>query len=148
MGQKEEILEQIDFMKTTSKQELYTVIFSAIPLYLRSIITFGINSRQAKENIEIIKEMRAILKEEKSLITTIEEHIDSIDLDETVDIIDSLDKLNDDTYLSYDSIFSDIEVSCELKDKTRAIRKRSSIDSLITNKSYQEKVKRLVNKKL
>ena len=144
---KEDILEQIQFMKTNSFEELYRIVLSAISLYVRSVVLFGFNSRQAKENISIVNEMRKILKEEKVLLSLIEENIDNVDLDDACDVVDTLDALNDRTYLAYDSIFSEIETSCEIRNKDRVLRPRTPIDSLITNDEYKTKVQKLIKRK-
>ena len=145
--QKKEIIEQIDFMKNTSLEELLQVFKSSIFLYFKSIITFGINSKQAKESIEILKEMYKILLKERKLLNIIARNIDSIDLDDTSFVVDMLDELNDDTYLAYDGIFEDIETSCTMQKKDRILRPRNRIDSLITNKEYEESVMELIKKR-
>lgn len=144
LTQKEEILEQIKFMKKTSPEELYRIVLSSIELFIKSVFIFGINSNEAKESINVIKEMRRIIKEERILLNGIEKKIDSIDLDQTVDVIDELDSLNDKTFLLYDDILNEIDISCDTRQKGRTLKSRQGIDSLITNPTYKERVIKLI----
>ena len=146
INQKEELLKQIRFMKNTSYEELLLIIKSAFSLSIRSAFTFGLNSKEAKENINILKEMFQIISKERKLLNLILENIDYLDLEEAIDTVNMLDDLNDRTYLAYDSIFTEIETACDMKTKDRCLRPRSGIDSLITNKSYEENVRGLIKK--
>lgn len=147
MEQKEEILQQIKFMKSTAPEEFISIFLDAIELYIKSIITFGFNSIEAKESIRVIIDMKKILKEEKYLLNMLFESIDSIDLDEACDILESLDYLNDKTYTSYDNILSEIEISCEIKTSRMPLKPITVTDTLITNSEYKEKVLNLIHKR-
>ena len=146
MEQKEEILKQIKFMKKTAPEEFISIFLDAIKLYFKSIITFGSNSIEAKECIKVIMDMKRILKEERYLLNIILRNIDSIDLDETCDILESLDYLNDKTYTSYDNLLSEIEIGCDIKTSRMPLKPITINDTLITNDEYKEKVLSLIYK--
>lgn len=80
------------------------------------------------------------------LLNLIIKNIDSVDLDDAIDITDTLDILNEDTYLTYDNILSEIEDSFNDKDTYRIIRPNKTINSLITNDEYKNKVYALIKK--
>lgn len=147
LDQKEDILNQIKFMKNTAPEELLSIIHDSLSLYLKCLTTFGFGSNEAEECLLIVKEMTKIFKKERKLLKSIESSIESIDLDLTCDIIDILDKLNEDTYNAYDNILGEIETSCYLKERNRVLRPRAQIDSLITNDEYENMVIKLTNKK-
>lgn len=143
---KNELIEEINYMKDGQYEELYRITTSSLLTCLKSIICFGINSEQSNECIKTLKDMRRILKEEKKLLNIILNNIDNIDLDKASNIVDILDELNDNTYTSYDDILNNINYCCELKDKERIFKSNNKIDSLITNNSYKEKVLTLTKK--
>ncbi len=144
--QKKEIIDQINFMKSTSFEEILLIFKSAASLYFRSVITFGFNCKESKECINVLKEMYKIILKERKLLNIIKINIDSIDLDDTSLVIDMLDSLNDNTYLAYDSVLTEIETSCDLQSDDRCLRPRMGIDSLLTNNEYEGKVIKLVKK--
>ena len=146
MDQKKEIIEQINFMKEAAPEEFFNILKNSLVIYLKSVISFGIKSKEASEAIKVIIEMKKILQQEHQLLNLILSSIDEIDLDETSDIIDILDALNEKTYLSYDEVLSEIETSCEMNENGRILRPRNGIDSLISNDSYKNKVLELIKK--
>ncbi len=146
MPTKDELIEQLHFMIETIPEEQYRITIDAIKLFFSSLITFGPSSNQIKQSLNVIKEMSKILKEENYLLNLILSNIDHVDLEEASDIIDSLDILNEKTYMSYDDILYQIEISLELKNSKRALRSVSGIDSLITNGSYKKQVLELIKK--
>ena len=146
LTQKEEILEQLNFIKETTPEELRRIIIDSITLYIKSVITLGFDSNAAQESLNIIKEMIKIVKEEKKILSLINKNIDDIDLDKTVDFIDDLELLNERTFIFYDNILTEIEIACEMKQKQRILRNRNGIDSLITNDYYKRKALELTKK--
>jgi len=141
---KQDILEEIEFMKKGEKEELYRIGMYSITTFLKSSILFGINSNQAKESINVITNMIKILKEERTLLNIINKNIDNINIDDASIIIDMLDKVNDNTYLSYEELLNNINVCCDIKDKDRLFKSNKEIDSLINNNNYKEKVLKLI----
>ncbi len=146
MDQKEEIIEQIKFMKETAPEEFFIILKDSLILYLKSVFTFGIKSKEATEAIKVIIEMKKILQEEHKLLNLILSNIDDIDLDETSNIINILDTLSDKTFISYDEVLSEINTSCEMNLNDRTLRSRNGIDSLITNDNYKKRVLELIKK--
>ena len=141
---KNELLDQINFMLESSPEELYRIFLYSFSTYLKSIIKFGLNSNQAKDSIKVLTDFTRILKEENNLLKRIKKNINKIDLDNCIDIIESLDLLNDNTYLSLIEILDNINISYEMNDKNRIYKSNKEIDSLITNSSYKEKVLKLI----
>ena len=90
--------------------------------------------------------MSRILKEEKHLLKLILQNIDNIDLDEACDIADTLDILNEQTYMSYDDILYQVEIALDLNNPDRIIMDTSRINSLITNDEYKNQVFALIKK--
>lgn len=141
---KNELLDQINFMLESSPEELYRIFLYSFSTYLKSIIKFGLNSNQAKDSIKVLTDFTKILKEENNLLKIIKKNINKIDLENCIDIIESLDLLNDNTYLSLIEILDNINISYEMNDKNRIYKSNKEIDSLITNSSYKEKVLKLI----
>ena len=141
---KNELLDQINFMLESSPEELYRIFLYSFSTYLKSIIKFGLNSNQAKDSIKVLTDFTKILKEENNLLKIIKKNINKIDLDNCIDIIESLDLLNDNTYLSLIEILDNINISYEMNDKNRIYKSNKEIDTLITNSSYKEKVLKLI----
>ena len=147
MTDKEELIEQLKFMIETLPEELYRIVIDAIQLFLESTIKFGKSSNQAQECLNVIREMSNILKEERHLLKLILDNINNVDIDEAWDTVDTLDKLNEKTYLSYDDILLQVEVSIQIDNPQRALRPNKGIDSLITNDEYKQQVLSLIQKK-
>lgn len=145
-NQKKEIKSYIKYMKSASFEELYRVFSDALFTYFKCLTTFGINNPYTKECFNVVKEMKQVIKKEKHLLTVLNNHIDTTNLDDLDDMIDELDELNIDTYLDYSDILDNIYVSCEAKDDSRIVRGNKPINSLITNNEYEEKVYTLVQK--
>lgn len=141
---KNELLDQINFMLESSLEELYRIFLYSFSTYLKSITKFGLNSNQAKDSIKVLTDFTKILKEENNLLKIIKKNINKIDLENCIDIIESLDLLNDNTYLSLIEILDNINISYEMNDKNRIYKSNKEIDTLITNSSYKEKVLKLI----
>ena len=141
---KNELLDQINFMLESSPEELYRIFLYSFSTFLKSIIKFGLNSNQAKDSIKVLTDFTKILKEENNLLKIIKKNINKIDLENCIDIIESLDLLNDNTYLSLIEILDNINISYEMNDKNRIYKSNKEIDTLITNSSYKEKVLKLI----
>lgn len=148
LSEKEEILAQIKFMKDASFSELVSVFNDCISLYVKCLLTFKNSNKLSKKCLEIIKEIYLILRKERKLLNLIENSIDEINLDDTCDIIDMLDSLNDKTYNHFDVVLSDIEYSCEIKSDLYFYDMDDKQDNLLTNDKYQKDVEKLTNKKL
>ena len=146
MSLKEELIEHLTFMIDTIPEELHRIVIDAIGLFIRSSIRFGSNSNQAKGCLNVIKERSRILKEEKHLLKLILQNIDNIDLDEACDIADTLDILNEQTYMSYDDILYQVEIALDLNNPDRIIMDTSRINSLITTDEYKNQVFALIKK--
>ncbi len=147
LNQKEEILEQINFMIKTSPEEFWNISSDAILLFIKSLIIFGIKSNQVKESLNTIKEMWKVLKEEKRILNELTNNIEYINLDDTSNFIDTLDDLNTNTYNYYDSILEEIEITCDTKNKDRILRPRKNFSTLITNNTYSNQIKKIIKQK-
>lgn len=145
LTQKEELLMQIKFMKDSSLDEFIIILKDSLYNYLKSLIVFGIDNNYSNQCLNIIKQMFLILLRERKILTSIEQSIDSVDLDETCDIIDMLDSLNDKTYTNFDYILGEIEYCCDSKEERKL--PMISKDNLCDNPNYQDKVEILTHKK-
>lgn len=143
---KKEIKKDIKFLKSAGREELYRVFMDSLFVYNECLKTFGFNNPYTKECFKVVKDMRRVLKEEKKLLTILNDHIDFINLDDLDIMIDELDELNENTYLDYSDVLDRIEVACTIRDKERIVRSNKPINSLISNDEYKEKVYNLVQK--
>ena len=92
--------------------------------YIKSIITFGINSVVTKENIRLLNKYIRIYTREKNIYNYLLKYSTSIDLDECFNLIDLLDNLNAKTIDFFYSAIDDIIDACTLKEEIRMVHKK------------------------
>lgn len=146
MDEKKELIDYIEFMINTEKEELLRIALESIETYIKSTLTFGFTTIN-HECLTIIKDMFNIISKERKLLKHILKNINRIDINYTWDTITTLDELNERTYDSYEKILDNIEVACETRNKNRIIKPNKKIDSLITNEEYEKLVLKLTEKK-
>lgn len=147
INEKEELIGQLKFMISTSPEELYRMLNNGIPVFIKSAIIFGIDSDITKECLNVLKDMIKIILKERKMLLEINKNRDTIEIESLSDVIGLLDELNEKTYNEYDNILTDIEIACDLRDKRRFIKRKEPIDSIISNKEYEEYVKKIAIKK-
>ena len=143
--EKKSLKKDIKYLKASSFEIKYRIYTEALELFLRCIVTFGFNNPYTKECFNVIKEMRQVLKEEKRLLTMLDNNIDHIRLDDLDEMIDTID-LGYDTYIGYSDILDNIYFACQEKNKERIVRNNKPIDSVVTNDEYKENVYTLIKK--
>ena len=140
------LINDINNMISGIPEELRMIFFDGMGAYFKTLIRFGKDSDITRSALLVIRDMFRIGRYEHKLLRYILSNIDRFDLDDTEDVIDELDKLNDRTYLAYDSVITDIEVAFDMNDPNRFVKPRK-IDSLISNDEYANMVLRLDNNK-
>ena len=129
------LINNINFMISGIPEELRLIFFDGISAYFKALIRFGRNSDITRSALIVIRDMFKIGRYEYKLLSYILKNIDGFDIDDTEEVVDKLDQLNDRTYLAYDSIISEIEIAFEMNSSNRTVRPRE-IDSLISNDTY------------
>lgn len=135
-----DLLEDIKEMKSGSAEQLYLVTTYSLSNYIKSLIAFGSKSKITKDNLNIIKEMFNILKEERKLLNYILRNIYVIDPFSALLVIGLLDETNDKTVNYYYQVMGDIEEACEMKQEFRGIRRKQDFPTLIQDTSYAKEV--------
>lgn len=144
--QKKDIKKDIKYLKATGYEELYRVLIDALSVYFECLKTFGLKNPYTKECFKVVVEIKQVLKEERRLLTLLNNHIDWINLDDLEYTIGELDELNENTYFDYSNILDNIQFACETQDKERIVRNNKPINSLISNNEYKEKIYNLIQK--
>lgn len=134
--EKLDLIKNIKEMKNGSIEQMWLITIYCLESYFKSLFTFGRNNRVTRDNINIIKEMFAILQLERRFLNYINHNIDSFDIDSCQDVVFLLDSINDKTVEYYYDLINDIEDAAELNQEHRGYRPRSPFPSLINDDSY------------
>ncbi len=137
---KEDLIKDILFMKNSTPEMIARITKDGIALYFKSLSTFGRKSKVTRETLTTMREMYRISKMEGRLFDFILDNLDSIDIDAAEETVLKLDKLNTQTYESYDAVLGEIETAIALKDENRTLKSNKGISSLLTNKNYANMV--------
>lgn len=138
--EKQLLQQDIIDMKKGSLEEMALITFYSLASFWKSLMTFGLQSKITKDNLNVIKEMFSILRKERTLLNYILQNIDDFDLDATSDVVTLLDELNDDTVAYYYRVIEDIEDACETKQEYRGLRPRTFRPTLIDSNNYSNEV--------
>lgn len=140
LKQKKELIYDIENMKNNSYEQMCLITFYSLSSFFKSLFIFGQKSEITKDNLNIIKEMFQILKKERKLLNYILKNLDKFDLDSTIDVIDTLDALNEKTIMYYYKVIGDIKIACNTKVEARGIRMEQDFKTLIQSDSYSNQV--------
>ena len=145
-NEKKEAKNYMKFMKSTSREYRYRIFMDALSAYYKSIVAFGFKNPYTIECYKVVKEMHLIMKEEKRLLTMLNNHFDWINPKDFQDMLEILQNLSIDEYSDYSDVLDGIEDACDAKNKERIVRSNKPIDSLITNWEYKNKVYNLIQR--
>lgn len=137
---KNKILTDIREMKNGSYEQMLLITMYSLNSYFKSLVAFGKNHAVTRDNINIIKEMFGILKNERTLLNYIVKHIDEFDMAATENIVAILDEANDEAVYFYYDVIDDIEEAAEMRQEFRAIRRKQKTPTLIQSDSYAKQV--------
>lgn len=137
---KKKILKDIKEMKNGSLEQMLLITFYSLSSYFKSLIVFGNNSKITKDNINVIREMFYILRNERTLLNYILKHIDEFDVAAVENVIAILDNANDESVYFYYDVLDDILDATETGQEFRGLRRKETIPSLISSLSYAKRV--------
>ena len=145
---KENILTDIESMKKGSYEQMMLITVYSLSSYFRSLFAFGNKSDVTKDNLNVIKEMFRILKEERKLLNYILQHLSEFDIVAAEHVVEILDDLNDKTVEYYYEVIEEIEDAVDMGEERRGIRPRKNFPTLIQSNTYANEVIALtLNKK-
>lgn len=137
---KEELIRNINEMKTGSFEQMLLIIKYSLNSYFKSMQTFGKDNRVTKDNLNIIKEMFLIIRRERKLLNFILDNIDKFSIEASEDAVGMLDELNDKTIEYYYDLINDIEDASETGQEFRGYRPKRELKTLITDDSFLAEV--------
>lgn len=137
---KDLLVTEINDMKKGQYEEMALISFYSLSSYFKSLFAFGSKSPVTKDNINIIKEMFYIIKQERILLNYMLKNINNYNIDVIADIVGSMDALNDSTIDYYYRVIQDLEDAAELKEERRGIRPKKSFPTLTQTDSYVNQV--------
>ena len=146
MEEKKEAKSYMKFMRSTSHEYMYRVFMESLSSYFKSLTTFGFKNPYTKECYKVVKEMYLIMKEEKRLLTMLDNNFDWINPKAFAKMLEILQELSVEEYMIYSDDLDEVEKACEDKNDKRLVRPYKEIDSLITNDEYKNKVYDLIQK--
>ena len=115
-----EIVKDIKDILSTFKEEKRAMFKYCLESYVHSLIIFGINSKIAKECIEIWNSFMNVLNDEINIYNFLIRNSDKINYDECCLFVDKIEELSEDTILYFYSMLDDIEDACDTKQDFRA----------------------------
>ncbi len=137
---KEDLIRNINEMKNGSFEQMCLTTIYSLSSYFKSLWAFGRKSQITKDNLNIIKEMFNILSTERTLLNYILKNINSFDINATQNVIEMLDRLNDQTVLYYYDTINGIEDAVDLNNERRGLRPRNYPPTLIQSDAYAGEV--------
>lgn len=139
-SEKEKLIADIKDMRSGSFEQMALITQYGLASYFKSLLAFGRRSSVTRDNLNVIKEMYRILRQENKLLTFVLKNIELVDFNAALYVIGMLDELNDKTVTYYYEVIEDIEDACECQEEHRGIRPRKNFDTLIQSKSYTTEV--------
>ena len=142
-----DVISYIRFMKESTPEELRMIYFDVCKIFLMSLYKFGFQSFVTKDCINIAKEFTQICRRERYIFNYIVRNIDNMDIDRTYEYLEMLDKLNERTYLYYDTVIYNIEYALYANEPRRANRIKKEFEMLTDTDRYMEDLENLTLKK-
>ena len=125
-----------DIKKLNFTQIILTIKY-IINTYIQSLIVFGVDSDITKEVKSIWYEIKKVIKEENSIHQYLINNSAMLELPETLELLDKLDGVNEDTIRYYYNALDDIEEACETKCEYRASHLKKEFYTLSETDEYK-----------
>lgn len=136
-NEKKILLAEIKERKSLNREQKFFMFKMFFETYLHSLFLYGRNDEITVETKSIWNKYNMIEKEEKSIYNYLLNNSNKINLDAALDLIDTLDEVNDETIYYYTDAFDDILDSCELKAKWRAQHRKKKFNTLVETDEYR-----------
>lgn len=137
---KEQLLQEIRQMKNGSYEQMFLITYYGLGSYFRSLLTFGARSDVTRDNLNVIKEMFAILRTERKMLNYILDNLDVFNIQAATASIEMLDAINDKTVEYYYSVVDEIEDACDMREERRGIRPKKDFPTLTQTSSYENEI--------
>lgn len=134
--EEKELIKEIGNIKKQNVEEIILMIQYCLTTYIKSLMIFGFQSTVTKDVVSIWKEFCDILIEERNIMNVLLQYKGLGDFTQIITLVDSLNRLNENTIRYYYDVLDDIEVACEMKTEWRAKRKKKPFETLMETKSY------------
>ena len=140
--------QDIEFIKNDTNgirvknvEEFFKMFKNFIDCYIPTMIKMGITHNLTKQTLKIFKEFYLILREEDRICLEMQKNSKNLDFFDAMDILNTLDLLNEQTYEYYENLFGGIEDAVSTGDMYRATRSRKNFSTLIESDEIQSRVK-------
>lgn len=137
INEKKILKKEIKDLHILNIEQVFLISKYILDAYIKSIITFGVNSVVTKENISLLYKYIRIYRREKNIYNYLLKHSIQIDLDECFNLIDLLDNLNSKTIDYFYSSIDDIIDACTLKEEIRIVHKKRFFSTLDETNEYE-----------
>lgn len=107
--------------------------------YMSSIFTFGKSSNITKDTVLMWKQFKESIMEEYRIHEFLIRNYDKINYDACIRYLDSVDELNEKTFLYYLKVLGDIQDACSTKCELRAKPINKNFSTIIETDEYQKK---------
>lgn len=138
--EKKELQQLINGMKNGSIEQMLLITVYSLKSYFGSLLAFGRKSKITRDNLNVIKEMFFILRNERTLLNFVLRNMDIIDIQAAQDVVWMLDDVNDKTVEYYYNVIEDIEDAVECNQEFRGLRPKLRFPTLIDESSYASEV--------
>ncbi len=123
--------------KNLNREQFRLIYRYFIKVYLKCLITFGIQHKITKESIELFKSMQSVMNEEREILKFIKKNSVIIDCEAVDSYLDLLEKLNEVTVKYFYDCLEDLESASELKNELYSKHKTKNFKSLIETDEYR-----------
>lgn len=135
--EREELLKGICDVREENFEQKWLMTKYSLISYLKSLFTYGFKSEITKDNLNVMKEVKQIIKAENSILEYLIDNITEVNIESAWDYLDKLDILNAKTIFYYIHVIEDIEESCEMKEPLRAKRSPRDFKTFTDSAKYQ-----------